>query len=66
MSGEEAKNDDLWWARMEYLFRELPFPVRHRWGGDAHEFVEGIDVARKATGRGYRVATCRPLAKQIR
>lgn len=34
-----------WWARMEYLFRALPFEIRHRWGGDAQEMVEGIDLA---------------------
>lgn len=30
---------------MEYLFEALPFEVRHRWGGDAREMVEGIDAA---------------------
>jgi len=37
-----------WWRRMEYLFRELPFEIRHRWGGDAQEMVEGIDHAIKS------------------
>lgn len=34
-----------WWKRMQYLFRELPFEIRHRWGGDAREMVQGIDAA---------------------
>lgn len=34
--------DGLTATEVEFLFRELPFPVRHRWGGDANEFVEGI------------------------
>ena len=38
----------IWWARMEYLFEALPFVVRHRWGGDAREMVEGLDAARAA------------------
>jgi hypothetical protein len=37
-------------ARFEFLFHALPFEVRHRWGGDVQEFLEGIDAARgKAT-----------------
>lgn len=32
-------------AEVEYLFRELPFAVRHRWGGDAVEFAEGVRIA---------------------
>ena len=40
------KESDEWWARMEYLFAALPFPIRHQWGGDAREFVQGLDVAR--------------------
>lgn len=33
-------------ARLEYLFQALDFPTRHRWGGDVHEFIQGIDIAR--------------------
>lgn len=33
-------------ARFEYLFHALPFEVRHRWGGDVTEFIQGIDAAR--------------------
>ena len=43
----EPDNDDLWWDRIAYLFEELPFPIRHRWGGDVREFVEGLDIARE-------------------
>jgi hypothetical protein len=38
--------DELWWARMQYLFDALPVEIRNRWGGDVQEFVQGIDVAR--------------------
>lgn len=37
--------DAIWWRRMEYIFREAPFPWRHRWGGDAREFIQGVDIA---------------------
>lgn len=38
-------DDSKWWARMEYLFRVLPFEVTHQWGGDYVEMVKGIDAA---------------------
>jgi hypothetical protein len=40
------KNDDIWWARMHYLFHALPRDQSQRWGGDVVEFVEGLDTAR--------------------
>jgi len=32
-------DDDRVWR---YLFDALPFPLRHRWGGDWREFQEGV------------------------
>lgn len=58
----------IWWARMEYLFGALPFVVRHRWGGDAREMVEGLDAARaalEASGADHHDAgTGEPEAEQ--
>lgn len=34
----EDPSDAVW----VYLFSELPFVVRHRWGGDWREFREGV------------------------
>lgn len=45
---EQIKRDAAerqWRRRMEYLFDALPFEIRHQWGGDAREMVEGIDAA---------------------
>jgi hypothetical protein len=35
-------------AGFAYLFGEIGFPLRHRWGGDAKEFTEGVLIAARS------------------
>lgn len=40
---------------VEFLFQHLPFPVRHRWGGDAIEFVQGLRAHMKQEAAARQV-----------
>lgn len=52
---------------LRYLYYELPFEQRHRWGGDVTEFVEGVRAARIATyaGHGYQASVIQAMYREF-